>query len=318
MMNAFNEQRQSISKRNGKFPIKLVKTRKNPLRSGNHRLERGFYGDYFVRGERGARYLDAKTSRWLSTDPALGDYIPGAPINDQVRKQNQNLPGIGGIYNYVNLHLYHYAGNNPIKYLDPDGRTPRSNKLSESRYMFSPDLSTGHGAIEAAFEGVFPIPFLGGPALNAINKAFGFQTIDTSSAYSTLSDVAGTLAEGVSLIADIAGNVSDVLKTAGKIAGNISMLLTAIDIGVELSKSDSVGMDQMMSKILGSDLSASSHEGVSALYTYAKSEMVKLRDQGSFSFTTDGTGMLTSYGYKDSDFDNLRQELRIIKSAMGE
>jgi hypothetical protein len=25
------------------------------------------------------------------------------------------------VFNYVNLHLYHYAGNNPVKYVDPDG-----------------------------------------------------------------------------------------------------------------------------------------------------------------------------------------------------
>jgi len=30
------------------------------------------------------------------------------------------------VFNYVNLHLYHYAGNNPVKYTDPDGRTPKS------------------------------------------------------------------------------------------------------------------------------------------------------------------------------------------------
>ena len=70
----------------------------------------------------GARYLDPKYSRWLSGDPALSDYIPKAPIDDEAKKHNENLPGMGGVFNVVNLHLYHYAGNNPVKYTDPDGR----------------------------------------------------------------------------------------------------------------------------------------------------------------------------------------------------
>jgi hypothetical protein len=76
--------------------------------------ETGFY--YY-----GARYLDPKTSRWISADPALGDYIPGAPVDDEAKKRNGSLPGQGGVFNYVNLHVYHYAGNNPVKYVDPDG-----------------------------------------------------------------------------------------------------------------------------------------------------------------------------------------------------
>lgn len=78
------------------------------------------------RAVRRVRYLDPKTSRWLSADPALGEYIPMAPTNDEAKKHNQNLPGMGGIYNTVNFHLYHYAGNNPVKYTDPDGRKTRS------------------------------------------------------------------------------------------------------------------------------------------------------------------------------------------------
>jgi RHS repeat-associated protein len=79
--------------------------------------ETGFY--YY-----GARYLDPRTSRWLSGDPAIGDYLPQAPVNDEAKKGNGNLPGQGGVFNLVNLHVYHYAGNNPVKYVDPDGETP--------------------------------------------------------------------------------------------------------------------------------------------------------------------------------------------------
>jgi hypothetical protein len=72
----------------------------------------------------GARYLDAKAGRWLSADPALGEYIPEAPVNEEARKRNGALPGMGGVYNMINAHLYHYAGNNPVKYTDPDGKSP--------------------------------------------------------------------------------------------------------------------------------------------------------------------------------------------------
>nr|WP_252508020.1 RHS repeat-associated core domain-containing protein [Treponema denticola] len=59
----------------------------------------------------GARYLDPKYSRWLSGDPALGEYI------------SKDYDGVsGGIYNTTNLNVYHYGGNNPITYTDPDGR----------------------------------------------------------------------------------------------------------------------------------------------------------------------------------------------------
>ncbi|MCF0242910.1 MAG: RHS repeat-associated core domain-containing protein, partial [Treponema sp.] len=59
----------------------------------------------------GARYLDPKYSRWLSTDPAMSDYMAGSDAG-------------GGAYNATNFSLYNYGNNNPIVYQDPDGRSP--------------------------------------------------------------------------------------------------------------------------------------------------------------------------------------------------
>ncbi|NIZ41028.1 RHS repeat-associated core domain-containing protein [Entomospira entomophila] len=58
-----------------------------------------------------ARYLDPKTSRWMSSDPAMAEYL----------STSKDAPA-GGVFNSRNLQTYHYAGNNPIKYTDPTGR----------------------------------------------------------------------------------------------------------------------------------------------------------------------------------------------------
>ena len=58
----------------------------------------------------------------MSADPAVSDYIPMAPVDDEAKKHNEQLPGMGGVFNVVNFQLYHYAGNNPVKYTDPDGK----------------------------------------------------------------------------------------------------------------------------------------------------------------------------------------------------
>lgn len=80
----------------------------------------------------GARYLDARYSRWLSTDPALSSYMSGSDA------------GCGGIYNHVNFNLYHYAGNNPVKYTDPDGKKIKA-PGNISQYSASEDGKLGKG-----------------------------------------------------------------------------------------------------------------------------------------------------------------------------
>jgi RHS repeat-associated protein len=118
----------------------------------------------------GARYLDPKTSRWLSGDPAMGEYFPVAPVSDEARKHNGNLPGMGGVFNYVNLHAYHYAGNNPVKYVDPDGEEVAAKRLLE---------------LLKSFVDIFSIDFKVGIAFDL--SAISYVKIDLFSKQTTLS-----------------------------------------------------------------------------------------------------------------------------------
>jgi RHS repeat-associated protein len=58
----------------------------------------------------GARYYDGRQSQWLSPDPILSKQFSGGRS--------------GGILIPRNLSAYTYAFNNPVKLVDPDGRTP--------------------------------------------------------------------------------------------------------------------------------------------------------------------------------------------------
>ena len=166
----------------------------------------------------GARYLDPKYSRWLSGDPALGDYIPKAPIDDEAKKHNENLPGMGGVFNVVNLHLYHYAGNNPVKYEDPDGA-----------FILMVGLSnTAGGGLGVSNNSGF---FVSLP-LNGKDASIGTYTISQTGAYIGLGASSGielTLApfadefsdiEGFSLVSGASVSISGLIGVGGEIGYN--------------------------------------------------------------------------------------------------
>ena len=81
---------------------------------------------------------------WISTAPALGEYIPKAPKDEEAKKYNQNLPGMGGVFDHINGNLYHYAGNSPVSYTDPEGRIKTeyiANKDTEVLQSIAADTS---------------------------------------------------------------------------------------------------------------------------------------------------------------------------------
>jgi len=64
----------------------------------------------------GARYYDARISRWISTDPAFQKFLPTGD-----KQHDDNLPA-GGVFKPSNLGMYVYTSNNPLMYIDPDGQ----------------------------------------------------------------------------------------------------------------------------------------------------------------------------------------------------
>ena len=104
------------------YPLNYLKTERSLKKRAKKTPTITIHRGNFCKKKFAARYLDPRTSRWLGVDPAMGEYVPSAPINDEAKKRNGNLPGMGGVFNYVNFHVYHYGANNPVNYVDPDGR----------------------------------------------------------------------------------------------------------------------------------------------------------------------------------------------------
>ena len=118
----------------------------------------------------GARYLDPKYSRWISADPALSYYVEG--------KSNGSS---GGIYNNINLNLYHYAGNNPIKYSDPTGMEEwDENKTSctiapdDKLWKITEKFNNEHGT-NISYDDVAQVNGIGDP-----NKIYAGDKLDFS------------------------------------------------------------------------------------------------------------------------------------------
>jgi RHS repeat-associated protein len=85
--------------------------------------ETGFYNF-------GARYLDPRFSKWMTADPALGDYMPGAgktvayqsPSLANKWRSYPDLPGMGGTFQPQNMAAYAFSHSNPATLTDPNGR----------------------------------------------------------------------------------------------------------------------------------------------------------------------------------------------------
>lgn len=84
----------------------------------------------------GARYYDPRTSVWLSVDPLANmDYL----MNDEAYINGEHN---GGIYNSFNHNSYGYCYQNPVAFVDPNGKQTKVTRKVDIYYSMANDRGT--------------------------------------------------------------------------------------------------------------------------------------------------------------------------------
>ena len=187
----------------------------------------------------GARYLDPKYNHWMSTDPALGDYV------------SKDFKGEGGVYNPVNLNLYHYGNNNPVKYTDPDGEA--------AHIVVGAVIGAVIGGVSAACSGAsarqIAAAAVGGAVTGGLAAATCGASLGMQIAGSAMAGTAGYCAE--KLVAGERGTVEGMVQAAaggaagamvGAVISKAVACATAVKIAKSASSTESVGIKMSRSK----------------------------------------------------------------------
>ena len=153
---------------------------------------------------------------------ALAEYIPVAPIHDQAREHNENLPGMGDVFNTVNLSVYHYAGigqrsdselqaNNPVKYTDPDGESATSTVVG----WIGTDIATPEPTDAVLWKWVgYGVVIAGAVVIDY----FAAKTV--SKAFENSKDKKGFTSIVIQIQQNLNGNSNKTLGTYGPIIGD--------------------------------------------------------------------------------------------------
>ncbi|MCL2400761.1 MAG: hypothetical protein FWC91_13575 [Defluviitaleaceae bacterium] len=121
----------------------------------------------------------------------------------------------GGVFHTINLHVFNYSNNNPVRYVDPDGRLPMEGMESSSAYVRGSTTQHQNGNSERHHFHFSPF----GPAQNDVHLVWAEAIIDHTNGASL------NLSAG---IVDFGGNTD----TTVFVGGDFNILTGSLDVGI--------------------------------------------------------------------------------------
>jgi RHS repeat-associated protein len=177
----------------------------------------------------GARYYDPRTSVWQNPDPAFSAFLP--------HRGEEQLPGLGGVYNSPNLGVYGYAHLNPVKINDPNG---------ESATLIGAVVGGAIGAGIAIYRGEDLRHVAGAAAQGAIAGAIAGSVIDTGGASLGVIVAAGAVGNTAGGIVGRA--ISGDQQTAGAVVTDAAVGAAGALLSVGASKLVGAAADRLASR----------------------------------------------------------------------
>ncbi|MEE3410811.1 MAG: hypothetical protein VZQ99_04935 [Treponema sp.] len=214
--------------------------------------------------------------------------------------------------------MYAYAGNNPVKYTDPDGRAV----IVYLKYGLLDSDGTDKYVVRsqnffevAVFDKIqsASYPAFGDSLTNLQYSIVGERKINESPKEG-FDYKSGTLSAF-----SIAGGIK-ISKTLEKI-GTIANVLSWIELGKDLlnlyANLKSFAMEDLTCNLFSEELSSDSSYITEKLYLYAKQKLVNLESISKLSVNYDYLGSVKNYRFSDpTDIDVIRNDINNYKREL--